>query len=149
MMKAFQESAEIDTTSGSFTSFNDVVNDEEQTTIRMLVLGLRALYEVRSMCLQSIEYYRSASGLKSKADQIYNDAECHRHRHCVRNATHPVDGSITRLKEKFQNQRGFRNECSAQNRVRAAYKELMTAYAIMNSAKKNSNTRTTPNEMDA
>lgn len=119
------------TATGVTTSTNDIDDDEEEELIEMLALGLRALSDVRDLCLQSNENFRIATKFQKKADRVHAEAERYKHRNLLRNG-YSVDGSITRIKENYHRQRGFRCERSAQNHRRIAHKELKTAYSIIN-----------------
>jgi len=124
----------------------DSCYDEEQEMIRVLVLGLRTLSEVRYMCLQSNENFRTAAELQKKADRKHCEAKRHKDRYRLRNT------SIDRLLENIHRKRGLSHERIAQKCVRIAMDELKTAYSIMNSHKNvalfKSTTRTAPPTTD-
>ena len=120
------------TTATGVTSTNGIDDDEEEQLIEMLALGVRALSDVRDLCLQSNQNFRIATKFQKKADRVQGEAERYKHRNLLRNEGYSLDGSIARIKENYHRQRGFRCERSAQNHRRIAHKELKTAYSIIN-----------------
>ena len=104
----------------------DNIEDEEQSLIEMMALGFRTLSEVRNLCLRSNQNFRIVEQLQEKAERVYCEADRHRQLYHLRKRRFDL------FQETIHRERGCRYEDAAETHLRSAFKELKTAYWIVN-----------------
>ncbi len=106
--------------------FDNDVETNDPMFIEQLSLSLRSLSEVRYLCFLSKMNFRRAERLEEKAERMMIQSKRYRQRYSLRG------GRYALFQEVYHRDRAHNYKLCAQDHLYKAFKELNTAYLIIN-----------------